>query len=568
MYAKKEGDNIDNQIDSLAAEVIRMSRNSLAVNLRFMDAAIFRFEPEATLMTDSIATNGCCFLYNPIHVLKCYRAEKEQPVRSFLHMVLHCVFCHMFVGAVINRLYWNLACDIAVEYTISCLNLQSVMTSKQKRQEKFFENLQKELKTLTAERIYRYLLDADLSASYLDELQSIFCSDDHCLWYADSNYQVNSSPSGSRTTQDSKSESGNRETNDSDSDSGSSKSQDSDSDSGSSKSQDGDSDSGSSKSQDGNSDSGSDESQDNDSESGNSKSQDGGTSYENKNTPSREQNQSMSSAEAEQLWREVAHRIQVDTETFSYQQGSHAGGMMQNLREVNREKYDYTSFLKKFAVLGEAMKINEDEFDYVFYTYGLQLYKRMPLIEPLEYKEVKRIKEFVIAIDTSGSVSGELVQKFVQKTYNILLSTESFFSKINVHIIQCDADIQEDKKITCREEFDEYLKSMRILGLGGTDFRPVFEYVNQLQAEKEFTNLKGLIYFTDGYGDFPSQKPTYDTAFVFIDNEYNNPDIPPWAIKLVLKKEEILKSFLRILQQQKTTSLSLATSSRGVRIST
>ena len=527
MYAKKEGDNIDNQIDSLAAEVIRMSRNSLAVNLRFLDAAIFRFEPEATLMTDSIATNGCCFLYNPIHVLKCYRAEKEQPVRSFLHMVLHCVFCHMFVGAVINRLYWNLACDIAVEYTISCLNLQSVMTSKQKRQEKFFENLQKELKTLTAEHIYRYFLDTDLSASYLDELQSIFCSDDHCLWYVDRNFQVNSSPSGSRTTQDSKSESGNREINDSDSDSGSGESQD------------GDSDSGSSKSQDGNSDSGSDESQDNDSESGNSKSQDGGTSYENNNTQSREQNQSMSSAEAEQLWREVAHRIQVDTETFSYQQGSHAGGMIQNLREVNREKYDYTSFLKKFAVLGEAMKINEDEFDYVFYTYGLQLYKRMPLIEPLEYKEVKRIKEFVIAIDTSGSVSGELVQKFVQKTYNILLSTESFFSKINVHIIQCDADIQEDKKITCREEFDEYLKSMRILGLGGTDFRPVFEYVNQLQAEKEFTNLKGLIYFTDGYGDFPSQKPTYDTAFVFIDNEYNNPDIPPWAIKLVLKKEEI-----------------------------
>ena len=551
MYAKKEGDNIDNQIDSLAAEVIRMSRNSLAVNLRFMDAAIFRFEPEATLMTDSIATNGCCFLYNPIHVLKCYRAEKEQPVRSFLHMVLHCVFCHMFVGAVINRLYWNLACDIAVEYTISCLNLQSVMTSKQKRQEKFFENLQKELKTLTAERIYRYLLDADLSASYLDELQSIFYSDDHCLWYADSNFQVNSSPSGSSKSQDGDSDSGSSKSQDGDSDSSSSKSQDSnsnsgsyesqndDSDSGSSKSQDGDSDSGSGKSQDGNSDSGSDESQDNDSESGNSKSQDGGTSYENNNTPSREQNQSMSSAEAEQLWREVAHRIQVDTETFSYQQGSHAGGMMQNLREVNREKYDYTSFLKKFAVLGEAMKINEDEFDYVFYTYGLQLYKRMPLIEPLEYKEVKRIKEFVIAIDTSGSVSGELVQKFVQKTYNILLSTESFFSKINVHIIQCDADIQEDKKITCREEFDEYLKTMKIRGLGGTDFRPVFEYVNQLQTEKEFTNLKGLIYFTDGYGDFPSQKPTYDTAFVFIDNEYNNPDIPPWAIKLVLKKEEI-----------------------------
>ena len=90
------------------------------------------------------------------------------------------------------------------------------------------------------------------------------------------------------------------------------------------------------------------------------------------------------------------------------------------------------------AVMGEAMRINDDEFDYVFYSYGMQLFpeKRMPLIESLEYKDVKRIREFVIAIDTSGSVMGEQVQAFLQKTYNILQSTESFFSRINVHIIQ------------------------------------------------------------------------------------------------------------------------------------
>lgn len=75
------------------------------------------------------------------------------------------------------------------------------------------------------------------------------------------------------------------------------------------------------------------------------------------------------------------------------------------------------------------MKVNPDEFDYIFYTYGLKLYENMPLIEPLEYREVKRIREFVIAIDTSGSVAGEQVQRFVQKTYNILKSTESFFRR-------------------------------------------------------------------------------------------------------------------------------------------
>ena len=154
-------------------------------------------------------------------------------------------------------------------------------------------------------------------------------------------------------------------------------------------------------------------------------------------------------------------------------------------------------------------------------------------------KEVKRIKEFVIAIDTSGSVVGEQVQAFVRKTYNILKSTESFFSKINLHIIQCDADIQEHIKITNQDEFDEYLKTMQIKGLGGTDFRPVFEKVDELIKNKEFRNLKGLIYFTDGYGVFPERKPDYDTAFVFVKDDYEIPDVPPWAIKLVLEQNDI-----------------------------
>lgn len=173
-------------------------------------------------------------------------------------------------------------------------------------------------------------------------------------------------------------------------------------------------------------------------------------------------------------WTDIALRMQTELEMFVKNRGTEAGLLTQNLREVNRERYDYTEFLKKFAVRGEVMKLDPDEFDYNFYTYGLQLYGNMPLIEPLEYREVKRIREFVIAIDTSGSTSGELVQTFVQKTYNILKSTESFFTRINLHIIQCDTVIQEDVKITTQAEFDDYLKRMKLHGLGGTDFRPVF----------------------------------------------------------------------------------------------
>ena len=106
-------------------------------------------------------------------------------------------------------------------------------------------------------------------------------------------------------------------------------------------------------------------------------------------------------------------------------------------------------------------------------------------------------------------------------------------------MIQCDAAIQEHIKITNQAEFDDYIKGLTIKGLGGTDFRPVFTLVDNLIAQGEFTHLKGMIYFTDGYGVFPSQKPAYETAFAFIRSEYDDPEVPPWAIKLILNNEEI-----------------------------
>lgn len=445
-----------NRTDKLAREILLLSRNTLLVNLRFLDAALSRLTPVPWLC---LCTDGRALGYDPRALLLSYKAERAEPVRSYLHVVLHCVFRHTFVHGLVDHLRWDLACDIAVENVINELGIRAAETNRARLQVGTVSKLKTELKQLTAEKIYRYYCDSGLSDESILQLRELFRADDHEIWYLPPEQQT---LSGSGNGDDSSNGDGD------------------------------------------NNPSG------------------GGVPI---------------GSEAD--WKDVSERMQMDMETFSKKQGDKAGSMLQNLAEINREKYDYTAFLKKFAVRGEVMKINDDEFDYIFYTYGLKLYDKMPLIEPLEYKEVKRIREFVIAIDTSGSTSGELVQKFVQKTYNILKSTESFFSKINLHIIQCDADIQEHVKITSQEEFDEYLKTMQIRGLGGTDFRPVFGLVDELVKAHEFQNLKGLIYFTDGYGSFPAKKPDYETAFVFIDDEFNNPDVPPWAIKLVLQKNEI-----------------------------
>lgn len=76
-------------------------------------------------------------------------------------------------------------------------------------------------------------------------------------------------------------------------------------------------------------------------------------------------------------------------------------------------------------------------------------------------------------------------------------------------------------------------------GMGGTDFRPAFTYVQTLLAKKVFYKLRGLIYFTDGYGTFPLKKPPYETAFVFFREDYLDVDVPPWAMKLILDERDL-----------------------------
>lgn len=242
----------------------------------------------------------------------------------------------------------------------------------------------------------------------------------------------------------------------------------------------------------------------------------------------------------EEQWKKVSERIKADLKSFSKDK-NRSESLEKNLAEATKDRYNYAQILQKFTVMGEDIQVNDDEFDYIYYTYGLSEYGNMPLVEPLEYKDVKKVKEFVIALDTSASCRGETVKEFVRKTYSILKGTENFFQKINVHIIQCDNEVQSDTKITGAEDFDAFMKEGKLKGFGSTDFRPVFAYVEKLAAEGEFENLKGLIYFTDGYGIYPPQMPGYDTIFVFLDENNQRPELPPWAIGIVLQEEDFLQ---------------------------
>ncbi len=235
----------------------------------------------------------------------------------------------------------------------------------------------------------------------------------------------------------------------------------------------------------------------------------------------------------DRLWQDIASKTQTSLQSTPSPNGPGGEGMTEQLSVAARDDVDYRRFLRRFAAPREVLHSDDDAFDYIYYSYGLQTYGNMPLIEPPETREEERIEDFVIAIDTSMSTSGALVREFLSSTYAILRSTDTFTRRLNIHILQCDDRLRSDVCIRSAEDLRRYMAQLPLIGGSATDFRPVFEHVQKLLDAGSFTNLRGLLYFTDGMGIYPVKRPPWETAFVLLEEPPMTLKMPPWAIRLV-----------------------------------
>ena len=243
-------------------------------------------------------------------------------------------------------------------------------------------------------------------------------------------------------------------------------------------------------------------------------------------------------ADNQKKWNQIARQTRMEQERRG-EKPKDGEDLLAAQLAAGKSRRSYRDFLQKFAVLHEELHADPEEFDLSYYTYGLSVYGNLPLIEPLESREVKKIREFVIVIDTSYSTSGELVEQFLRETANILHQSDSFFARSVIRVLQCDNVVRSDAKITGEQEMEAFLRDFTLLGGGGTDFRPAFSYVNDLLEQGELKELAGLLYFTDGKGRYPAKRPDYRTAFLFLE-DYDEAAVPPWAMRLLLEKEEFL----------------------------
>lgn len=141
--------------------------------------------------------------------------------------------------------------------------------------------------------------------------------------------------------------------------------------------------------------------------------------------------------------------------------------------------------------------------------------RRYPMVQPGNI--VKRKAHFVVAADSSGSVSDEEFGKF-WKEIAIMNS-----AGISITYVEIDADIQKVEKFKKKPAHE-----VKRRGYGGTSFVPVFDFVEKKKTKnhngEEFIikgKVDGIIYLTDGYGTFPKKVPC-PTIWVMTPNHGTN----------------------------------------------
>lgn len=514
--------------DRLGADIIDECRVQLMLKFRFLDLALWRMslEPLRVHASYPLATDGRRVAYDPPRVIARFRESFEESVRDYLHLVMHCIFRHPFDENHDNREAWSLTCDIIVENAVMDMCGGRFESEDDVRRREVISEIRMLVGKLLPNKVYTLVKGIvqtpdgqhyrGLGRSALNEWHDLFERDDHGAWPAFNKGKPQSDDadadrSDARDDEPAASDDSIRMETQGD---GEPPEDEAERDV---------------------------EAIEEGLES--APEEDGGADDESDAAEDAQASEETTDGEepaAEKDWEDIAKQIEMNLETFSKEWGEEAGSLMANLAIANRKTYGYTEFLRKFMIVTEEMQMNMDEFDYVYYTYGMELYGNMPLVEPLEYKETDRVRDFAIVIDTSESVSGELVRKFITHTFDILKSSQDYATEVNIHLIQCDAKVQSDLKITNLRDIDQVMENFVIRGFGGTDFRPAFDYVEVLRKRGELRDMKGLIYFTDGLGQFPEKTPEFDAAFVFMDEEGRDiPPVPPWAMKIVIDEAGI-----------------------------
>lgn len=483
------------ELENLGKRILRAVKSELYFDMPYLSHAIGNLSEVMDLNTRAVGTDGRAVRFHPHYLFEMYVERPEKLSRTYMHILLHNLLLHPWSkipkerapflqddlselikfrqqGAVFQNAgrhktpemetteneiererikdLWYLSCDIAVESIVDSMDVPCLRIVTSDLREEWYAKLAKEIRTLTAERIFAYLSEHLPDGETFVQLEKEFWRDDHIFW-----------------------------------------------------------------------ENLSDEPENNEDE-----------------LPDDIDLAPMTNLPLKEVWEQAAKAVQTEVDLSGNENTGETGRLSWSLKLKHTAHRDFRALLEKYMVRREVASVDPDAFDVAYYQYGMERYGNMPLIEELEGREEKRLETLVIAIDTSASTKRHHVEKFLNETVGLLRQSEQFFERVRIHIIECDDRVQKDIEITRPEQIEDYAKEFAVAGGYGTDYRPVFSYVHNLRKDGKLPHLAALLYFTDGYGVYPSAVTDYDTAFVFVEEEdYDDTKVPVWAMKLYLRQE-------------------------------
>ncbi len=180
--------------------------------------------------------------------------------------------------------------------------------------------------------------------------------------------------------------------------------------------------------------------------------------------------------ELEQDWKDaLAHAAQKN-------KGNIPGGLEEIIKYLVEPKIPWQQVLFRYLQASKGYS------DYRAYPFNRNHVWREIYLPSLSGESI----ELCVAIDTSGSMGTEELKNAFSEIRGIC----SNFGEYRIFFWQCDCSIHEEKIIENESEIPTMVK-----GRGGTDFRPVFKRIEELNLEE-----LPVVYLTDMYGDFPDKR--------------------------------------------------------------
>ncbi len=183
------------RLEELGKRILGTVRKELYFDMPYLAYAIGSLVDVMDLSTRTVGTDATAVRFNPGYLFEMYLQRPGKLNRAYMHMLMHNLLLHPFKDisqinikglpkpeAEDERELWDLCCDIAVESVIDSMEVPCLQRITSDYRNVWYEKIAKEIRAVSAERLYRFFIENPVSGEEMLKLKKEFYEDDHGFW--------------------------------------------------------------------------------------------------------------------------------------------------------------------------------------------------------------------------------------------------------------------------------------------------------------------------------------------------------------------------------------------------